>query len=412
MTRCSTKSGTLASAANNAGPPSAVDAVVEFIPKGGAAPISDIALHEYLSPTSAIIDEARAGRMCILIDDEDRENEGDLIIPAEFADAEAVNFMARHGRGLIFLAKTRDRVKQLGLAPMSRSNGTRHETAFTVSIEARTGVTTGISAAGRAHTVATAIDPASKPHDVVTPGHVFPIMARDGGTLLRAGHTEASVDISRLAGLNAAGLICEIMNEDGTMARLPELVAFARRHRLKIGTIADLISYRRRTERLVDRRAETTITHHVGGEWKLIVYSTAIEYVERLVLVNGDLTKPGTIPVRMHSVDLAGDILGLGQSTLHGAMRMIAERGRGAVVILRDVRPEVLSDKARGLQGVDPAHTDLWDYRIGARILIDLGIRDMILLSNTHSTIKGHEGYGLNVVGQLPITAGAESSRS
>jgi 3,4-dihydroxy 2-butanone 4-phosphate synthase / GTP cyclohydrolase II len=362
------------------------------------------ALHNFLSPTSEIVAAAKSGEMFILIDDEDRENEGDVIVAAEFCTPDAINFMARHGRGLICLALTSERTKQLGLSPMSGSNGARHQTAFTVSIEAKEGVTTGISAADRARTIATAISPACGAADIVSPGHVFPIMARDGGTLVRAGHTEAAVDICILAGLKPAGVICEIMNEDGTMARFPQLIPFAQKHNIKIGTIADLIGYRRRTERLIERREQVTIQHPVGGEWKLLVYATKIEYVEHLVLVKGDVSEPGPVPVRMHSVDLAGDILGISQwSVLHAAMNMIAKQGRGVIVILRDVRPNVLSDKVRGLGKSQPSNSDLRDYGIGAQILIDLGIQDMILLSNTQNTIKGIEGYGLNIVGQSPI---------
>ncbi len=239
-----------------------------------------------------LIDEARAGRMFILVDDEDRENEGDLVIPAQFATAEAVNFMARHARGLICLAMTCQRVGQLGLPLMAQANGTRHQTAFTVSIEAAEGVTTGISAFDRAHTIAAAINPELRPGDIVTPGHVFPLAARDGGTLVRAGHTEAAVDIARMAGLNPSGVICEIMNDDGSMARLPELVAFAQHHGLKLGTIADMIAHRRRTERLVRRVQEGVLPGVAGGDWRVVVYANTFDYAEHLVLVKGDLSGP------------------------------------------------------------------------------------------------------------------------
>ena len=253
-------------------------------------------LSDYLASAEELIEEAREGRMFILVDDEDRENEGDLVIPAQFATPERVNFMARYARGLICLAMTRQRVEQLGLPLMSQSNGTRHETAFTVSIEAREGVTTGISAHDRAHTIAVAIDPSKGRSEIVTPGHVFPLMAREGGMLVRAGHTEAAVDIARLAGLLPAGVICEIMNDDGTMARLPDLVTFAQHHNLKLGTIADLIGYRRRTERLVRRVQEGTLPHEIGGDWKLVVYANNVEYAEHLVLVKGDPSAPGPVP--------------------------------------------------------------------------------------------------------------------
>src|SRR3954469_6557899 len=244
---------------------------------------------DFISPTEELIEEARRGRMFILVDDEDRENEGDLVIPGQFATPDAINFMARFARGLICLAMTRQRVEQLGLPLMSQSNGTRHQTAFTVSIEAKDGVTTGISAADRAHTIAVAVNPESGRDDLVTPGHVFPLMAREGGTLVRAGHTEAAVDLARLAGLNPAGVICEIMNDDGTMARMPDLVAFAQHHGLKLGTIADLIAHRRRTERLVRGVTEGQIEHAIGGDWRLVVYTNTLEYAEHLALVRGDV---------------------------------------------------------------------------------------------------------------------------
>jgi 3,4-dihydroxy 2-butanone 4-phosphate synthase/GTP cyclohydrolase II len=277
-------------------------------------------LSDYLSSAEELIEEARNGRMFVLADDEDRENEGDLIIPAQFATPAAVNFMARHARGLICLALTQHRVEQLGLPLMSQSNGTRHSTAFTISVEARDGVTTGISAHDRAHTIAVAINPEASRHEIVTPGHVFPLMAREGGSLVRAGHTEAAVDIARLAGLNPAGVICEIMNDDGSMARLPELVAFAQHHNLKLGTVADLIAYRRRTERLVRKVEEGVLNHAVGGDWRVIVYANTVEYAEHLVLVKGDLAEPGPALVRMHQVDLMEDIVGgKASSSLHGA---------------------------------------------------------------------------------------------
>ncbi len=361
-------------------------------------------LTDYLTPAADIIEEARAGRMFILVDDEDRENEGDLVIPAQFATPDAINFMARHARGLICLAMTRHRVEQLGLPLMSRSNSSRHQTAFTVSIEAREGVTTGISAADRARTIAVAINAESGRDAIATPGHVFPLVARDGGTLVRAGHTEAAVDIARLAGLAPAGVICEIMNDDGTMARLPELAAFAQHHNLKLGTIADLIAHRRRTERLV-RRVQTGSLHHAaGGDWTLHVYSTTLEHAEHLVLTKGDLKAPGPVMVRMHAVDIVNDALGTHQwSTLHGAMRMIAEEGRGAVVLIRDTRPDAVSARVKLLEGNPRPLHFLRDYGIGAQILTDLGIVDMILLSNTRRTLVGLEGYGLNIVDQRPI---------
>ncbi|MDQ2802415.1 MAG: 3,4-dihydroxy-2-butanone-4-phosphate synthase [Pseudomonadota bacterium] len=356
-------------------------------------------LTSYLSSAAELIEEARAGRMFILVDDEDRENEGDLVIPAQFATPDAINFMARHARGLICLAMTRARVEKLGLPLMASENSTRHQTAFTVSIEAAEGVTTGISAHDRAHTIAVAINPELGRHSIVIPGHVFPLVAREGGTLVRAGHTEAAVDIARLAGLNPAGVICEIMNDDGTMARLPDLAAFAQHHNLKLGTIADLIGYRCRTEQLVKRVTEGTLHHAVGGDWKVAVYANTVEYAEHLVLTKGDLSLPVPALVRMHQVDLVSDWVGAAAwPGLQSAMRMIAAEGRGAIVLLRDPRPTALSERIAGLAADPRPRPVLRDYGIGAQILVDLGVHDMVLLSNTQRTVVGLEGYGLNIV--------------
>ena len=361
-------------------------------------------LHDYITRAPDIIEEARSGRMFILVDDEDRENEGDLVIPAQFATPDAINFMARHARGLICLALTRHRVEQLGLPLMAQANGTRHQTAFTVSIEAREGVTTGISAYDRAHTVAVAINPEMGRDHITTPGHVFPLVAREGGSLIRAGHTEAAVDIARLAGLNPAAVICEVMNDDGSMARLPDLVAFAQHHNLKLGTIADLIGHRRRTERLVRRVQEGEIHGVEGGDWKMMVYANTVEYAEHLVLVKGDIAD-GTPPlVRVHAVNLLGDMLGgVHPAALHGAMRMIAQAGRGVVVLIREADPNSLSERVKLMAGSPRPLQSLRDYGVGAQILVDLGVKDMVLLSNTHRTVVGLEAYGLNIVGQHRI---------
>ncbi len=369
-------------------------------------------LHQYITPTAELIEEARAGRMFILVDDEDRENEGDLVIPAQFATPEAVNFMARYARGLICLAMTRARVEQLNLPLMAQANGTRHQTAFTVSIEAREGVTTGISAFDRAHTVAVAINPELKPGDIVTPGHVFPLAARDGGTLVRAGHTEAAVDIARMAGLNPSGVICEVMSDDGTMARLPELVAFAQHHNLKLGTIADLIAHRRRTERLVRLVQEGTLRNLAGGDWRLGVYANTVDQSEHLVLTKGELSGPEPVLVRMHAVDLLSDMLGGTHSaTLHAAMRAIGAEGRGAVVLIRDTRGTALSERAALVaEGGGLPGPVLRDYGIGAQILIELGVRRMVLLSSTPRTIVGLDGYGLEVVEQRAVEGTAPSA--
>ncbi len=357
-----------------------------------------------LSPIEAIIDEARNGRMFILVDDEDRENEGDLVIPAQMATPDAINFMARYGRGLICLTLASDRVKQLGLPLMAQHNGTRHSTAFTVSIEARDGVTTGISAGDRARTIAVAIDGSKGPEHIVHPGHVFPLVARDGGVLVRAGHTEAAVDVSRLAGLNPSGVICEIMNDDGTMARLPDLIAFARHHGLKIGTIQDLIAYRRRYDHLVKCIAETTIDSHHGGRWTAKTYLNTAEYAEHMVLQKGRVEAGKPTLVRVHTMSIFTDLFHEANDRagqLQRVMDVIGDAGAGIIVIIRDGGRDTISTqmKARG-QG-DP--TDLRDYGIGAQILVDLGVTDMTLLTNKHRNIVGLVGYGLNVVGERAI---------
>jgi 3,4-dihydroxy 2-butanone 4-phosphate synthase / GTP cyclohydrolase II len=361
-------------------------------------------LSKYLTSAEELIEEARNGRMFILVDDEDRENEGDLIIPAQFATPDAINFMARHARGLICLALTQHRVEKLGLPLMSQQNGTRHQTAFTVSIEAREGVTTGISAADRAKTIAVAIQSESSRDDITTPGHVFPLLAREGGTLVRAGHTEASVDIARKAGLNPSAVICEIMNDDGTMARLPDLVAFAQKHNLKLGTIADLIGYRRLTERLVRKVEEGVIKHAAGGEWRAIVYANTVEYQEHLVLVKGDIADGAPVMVRMHAVDLLDDMTGQPHwIAVHNAMHMIGQAGRGVVVFIREHRKTALAERVRLLSSQPRPQRELRDYGIGAQILLDLGIKDMVLLTNRRRTVIGLEGYGLNILEQRMI---------
>lgn len=353
-----------------------------------------------------IIDEARNGRMYILVDDEDRENEGDLIIPGQMATPDAINFMAKFGRGLICLALGSERVKALGLPLMAQHNGTRHSTAFTVSIEAKEGVTTGISAADRARTVAVAIDAGKGPEHIVSPGHVFPLVARDGGVLVRAGHTEASVDISRLAGLSPAGVICEIMNDDGTMARLPDLIPFARRHGLKIGTIRDLIAYRHRHDRLVKCVAETRLESWHGGDWLAKTYANTAEYAEHMVLQKGRIEPGKPTLVRVHTQSMFTDMFGekgdrAGQ--LGRAMDAIGNEGAGIIVIIRDGSPTAISEQMRAKDQGEPI--TLRDYGIGAQILVDLGVTDMILLTNQHRNIVGIEGYGLKVVGERAIPA-------
>jgi 3,4-dihydroxy 2-butanone 4-phosphate synthase / GTP cyclohydrolase II len=361
-------------------------------------------LSKYLSSAEELIEEARNGRMFILLDDDDRENEGDLVIPAQFATPDAINFMARHARGLICLALTQARVDKLGLQLMSRQNGTRHQTAFTVSVEAREGVTTGISAADRAKTIAVAIHADSTRDNITTPGHVFPLVAREGGTLVRAGHTEASVDIARKAGLHPSAVICEIMNDDGTMARLPDLVAFAQKHNLKLGTIADLIAHRRLTERLVRKVEEGVFKHAAGGDWRAIVYANTVEYQEHLALVKGDVSDGAPVMVRMHAVDLLDDMTGQPHwIAVHNAMHMIGKAGRGVVVMIREHRKTALAERVRLLTSQPRPPRELRDYGIGAQILLDLGVENMILLTNRRRTVIGLEGYGLNIVEQRLI---------
>lgn len=363
---------------------------------------------KYLSPAEDIIEDARNGRMFILVDDEERENEGDLVIPAQMATPEAINFMAKYGRGLICLSLTSERITELKLPAMPRHNDSRHQTAFTVSIEAREGVTTGISASDRARTVAVAIDPTKGVNDIASPGHVFPLEARAGGVLVRAGHTEAAVDVSRLAGLNPSGVICEIMNEDGTMARMPDLVEFAQHHELKIGTIADLIAYRLKNDRLIERTLETTFNSNHGGEFKMAVYINKIAYAEHIALVKGDIGDGRPVPVRMHALNVLDDVLADAMSgkadELHRAMEMIADEGRGVIVLIREPQPTSLSDRVRHKLGEEvDSGSELRDYGVGAQILLDLGVKEMILLSNTQRNIVGLEGYGLSVVEQQSI---------
>jgi 3,4-dihydroxy 2-butanone 4-phosphate synthase/GTP cyclohydrolase II len=363
---------------------------------------------EYLSTIEEILEDARSGRMFILVDDESREDEGDLVIPAEHCDAEAINFMAKHGRGLICLALTRQRVEALGLPLMAHGNESRLSTAFTVSIEAREGITTGISAADRARTVQVAIDDAATRADLSIPGHIFPLMARDGGVLVRAGHTEAAVEVARLAGLNPSAVICEIMNDDGTMARLPDLVAFAQRHGLKIAKIADLISHRLSCDRLVERDIASTLHTGFAGDFRLQVYTNVLTGVEHIALVKGDLEAPGPVLVRVHALNILEDVLGENSDghggRLHAAMAAVHEAGRGVLVLIREPSPTSISDRIKARLGQPlPGMPPLRDYGIGAQILRDLGVTDMILLSSIERPIIGLEGYGLRVVEQRPL---------
>jgi len=361
----------------------------------------------YLSSIEELIEEARNGRMFILADAEDRENEGDLVIPAQMCTPQAINFMAKHGRGLVCLALTQDRANALQIPMMTQFNGTPHQTAFTVSIEAREGISTGISAHDRAHTISVAIDPTKGPGDITMPGHVFPLVAKQGGALVRAGHTEAAVDIARLAGLYPAGVICEIMNDDGTMARLPDLVQFAQLHGLKIGTIAELIAYRRRYDHFVQRAVETPFQSHNGGDWKMCVYVNTLEYAEHIALVKGDITTPEPLLVRMHAINVFSDILDWAQyehDVLGAAMRIIGEAGRGVVVLLRQTKPTFVTDVLLRRTQDDVDRRRVKEYGVGAQILLDLGVKDMILLTDTpEKKVVALDGYGLNIVGTHAI---------
>jgi 3,4-dihydroxy 2-butanone 4-phosphate synthase/GTP cyclohydrolase II len=341
------------------------------------------------------------------VDAEDRENEGDLVIPASKATPDAINFMARYGRGLICLALTESRTRELQLELMSRSNQSRHTTNFTVSIEAREGITTGISAYDRAHTIATAIDPAKTHRDIVSPGHVFPLVAREGGVLVRAGHTEAAIDLPRLAGLYPASVICEVMNDDGTMARMPDLLAFSQRHGLKIGTISDLISYRLKHDGLVRAVEEKPAEIH-GAQFTLKVYQSIVDGQEHLVLVKGDVRSAKSVLVRMHAVNILEDVIPLGGDAarltlVDRALRQLAKADTGVLVLIRDGRPGAVSARLRAAEDGQDA-SRLLDYGIGAQILLDLGIYEIELLSNSPlPKVVGLDGYGITIVGRRPI---------
>jgi 3,4-dihydroxy 2-butanone 4-phosphate synthase/GTP cyclohydrolase II len=370
--------------------------------------------HDYISAIEDVIEDARNGRMFILMDADDRENEGDLVIPAQMCTPQSVNFMAKYGRGLICLALTQERANTLNIPMMTQVNETPHQTAFTISIEAKEGISTGISAHDRAHTISVAIDPTKGSADIVSPGHVFPLVARHGGTLVRAGHTEAAVDIARLAGLNPAGVICEIMNDDGTMARMPDLVPFAQLHGLKIGTIADLIAYRRKYDHFVKRTVETVFESHNGGTWQMCIYVNTLEYAEHIALVKGDISTPEPVMVRMHAVNIFSDMLDwkpYERDVLGESMRIIAKEGRGVVVLLRTTRPTFVSDVVTRRVADDIDRRRVKEYGVGAQILLDLGIKDMILLTDTpEKKIVALEGYDLNIVGTHAIRGKAKGT--
>ena len=358
-----------------------------------------------ISSIEEIIEDARNGRMFILVDAEDRENEGDLVIPATLATPEAVNFMAKHGRGLICLSMTQERAHALQLDMMTRNNRESMQTAFTVSIEAKEGVTTGISAHDRSRTIAVAIDPTRDHADIVTPGHVFPLIAKEGGTLVRAGHTEAAVDISRMAGLYPAGVICEIMNDDGTMARLPELVAFAQLHNLKIGTIADLIAWRRQNDRFLERRVEAPLNSAYGEGFRTVCFRNTMDGSEHIAIVHGDIRPDSTTIVRVHRTDVLADILGETgprENLVGKAMQLISDAPEpGVIVFVNMMHPNAMAERL-GLKSATPRDptAPIREYGIGAQILRELGVRRMIYLSDTQPTrLAGLDGYGLTIEG-------------
>ena len=359
----------------------------------------------FFSKIEEIIKDAKKGKMFILVDDENRENEGDLVVPAQKINAEKINFMAKHGRGLICLALSGKRIEELSLPLMPQHNASRRKTAFTISIEAKKGISTGISAKDRAKTIQIAISNRKSSKDISTPGHIFPLRAQDGGVLVRAGHTEAAVDIANLANLNSSGVICEIMNDDGTMARRDDLFKFSKEHKLKMATISDLISYRRKKEKIIERTLKTKIKSKYGGDFNLIVYKNKIVPAEHIALVKGKINPKKPVLVRVHALNFLTDILGASSfidNQIKKSMQIISKRKNGVIVIIREPRSWTLSQRIKS-NADDKKNLQLRDYGVGAQILIDLGIKKMILISNSKKTIVGLEGYGLKVVNTIPI---------
>ncbi|MFN0217564.1 MAG: 3,4-dihydroxy-2-butanone-4-phosphate synthase [Hyphomicrobium sp.] len=379
----------------------------------GSPKIHAVKSNSVLSPIEEIVEDMQNGRMVVLVDAEDRENEGDLVIPAQMATPDAINFMAKHGRGLICLSLTQARAEELRLEAMVRANGSRNRTAFTQSIEAREGISTGISAYDRARTIATAIDPTKGEDDIVSPGHVFPLVAREGGVLVRAGHTEAGVDLARLAGLYPAAVICEIMNDDGTMARMSDLVRFAETHSLKIGAIEDLIAYRLKNDRIVRSTARIRVDTATAGAFDLHVYETTVEPVEHLALVKGNIHSGEPVLVRVHAVNLLSDLVGVGEmggnAQVANAMRAIEREGRGVLVLIRDLRAKSVSEWVQRQSDAAGVALGVRDRRrveigVGSQILADLGVRDMVLLTTSPAHVYvGLEAFGLRVTGTRKI---------
>lgn len=361
----------------------------------------------FLATIPEIINDAKQGKMFILVDDENRENEGDLVIPAEMCDDKKINFMAKHGRGLICLTLTESRVQELELPLMSFNNESRNKTAFTVSIEARDGISTGISAFDRAKTVSDAINPKRGKESIVSPGHIFPLKAQDGGVLVRAGHTEAAVDIARLAGLNPSGVICEIMNDDGSMARMPDLIKFAKEHQMKIATIADLIEYRRKNEKLIEIVDRQKFTSKSSGEFDATIYRSKIDGVEHIALVKGKIDENTPTLVRMHHLNILSDCLDDEQNPRSGllikALKKIAKEGKGAVVLIRQPNESISHLLGKEKNPSEMKQKELRNYGTGAQILSDLGIKNLILLTNAKKSVIGLEGYEIKICGHKKI---------